>query len=312
MTISAKSGCCLPSATPPDVGPGALGDVTRGRGQHSTKMLALDGGWFRMGADDGPHPEDGEGPVREVFLDSFSLAETAVTIADFAEFVTATGYRTVAEQIGNSFVFHSFCNPDAALPAPVQAPWWRQVPGACWHSPHGPNGALDVHSNHPVTHIARQDAIAYCRWSGTRLPTEAEWEFAARGGLEAQPFPWGDTLAPGGAHRCNLWQGTFPDTNTAEDGYPGTAPVTAFAPNGLGFYNMTGNVWEWVDDRFTTAHTPRPVRNPKGPLNGARFVAKGGSYLCHDSYCTRYRTSSRQSLQPTTTTGNLGFRIAEV
>ena len=263
-----------------------------------------------MGADDGPHPEDGEGPARDVFLDPFSLAETAVTIADYAEFVAATGYRTLAERIGDSFVFHAFCNPDATFPAPVHAPWWRQVPGACWHTPHGPGGAIDIGSDHPVTHVALEDAIAYCRWSGTRLPTEAEWEYAARGGLEGRPFPWGDALETSRGHLCNVWQGEFPATNTAEDGYHGTAPVTAFPPNGLGFHNMTGNVWEWVADRFTTSHSARPTRNPKGPLNGARFVAKGGSYLCHASYCARYRTSSRQSLAPTTTTGNLGFRVA--
>lgn len=310
MTTEAKPGCCVPRTTSPGGETTALADVSPERGQSSATMIALSGGWFRMGADDGPHPEDGEGPVRDVFLNPFSLAATAVTIADFAEFVAATGYRTLAERIGNSFVFHAFCNPDAAYAAPVHAPWWRQVPGACWRLPNGPDGTHDVPDDHPVTHVARQDAIAYCRWSGTRLPTEAEWEYAARGALEGQPFPWGDTLETGGGHLCNVWQGEFPAANTAEDGYHGTAPAPAFPPNGFGFYNMTGNVWEWVGDRFTTSHSPRPTRNPKGPLNGALFVAKGGSYLCHASYCARYRTSSRQSLPPTTTTGNLGFRIA--
>lgn len=273
-------------------------------------MVALPGGWFRMGAEDGPHPEDGEGPARQVFVDPFSIAATAVTVDEFARFVAATGYRTLAERIGTSFVFHAFCDAEARFPAPAQAPWWRQVPGACWHMPDGPGGQRRHKADHPVTHIAMEDAQAFCRWSGTRLPTEAEWEHAARGGLDGQPFPWGDTLEPEGEHRCNVWQGDFPDHDTAEDGFSGTAPAMSFPPNRWQLYNMTGNVWEWVADRFTTLHSPRPVRNPRGPLNGSHFVAKGGSYLCHVSYCARYRTSSRQGLLPNTSTGNLGFRVA--
>ncbi len=278
-------------------------------------MIDLAGGWFRMGADDGPHPEDGEGPARDVFVDPFALAATTVTVAEFAAFIADTGYRTLAERTGTSFVFQSFRDPGTACPGAAQAPWWRQVAGACWHAPDGPvPGRPESHmaggSDHPVTHIAREDALAYCRWSGTRLPGEAEWEFAARGTLVGQPFPWGAVLEEGGEHRSNVWQGTFPARNTAEDGFAGTAPVTAYRPNGLGFFNMTGNVWEWVTDRFTTLHSARPVKNPAGPLNGTRFVAKGGSYLCHASYCARYRTSSRQALAPDTTTGNLGFRVA--
>ena len=192
----------------------------------------------------------------------------------------------------------------------AQAPWWRQVTGACWHAPNGPRGSKPDCQDHPVTHIALDDALAYCRWSGTRLPSEAEWEFAARGGLKSQPYPWGQDLLPNGEHRSNIWQGSFPDHNTCDDGYDGTAPVTAYAANPYGFYNLTGNVWEWTADRFTTLHSPRPTRNPTGPLNGTARVAKGGSYLCHASYCYRYRTSSRQALSPTTTTGNLGFRVA--
>jgi len=273
-------------------------------------MIDLAGGWFRMGADDGPHPEDGEGPARDVFVDRFALAATTVTVAEFAAFIADTGYRTLAERAGTSFVFQSFCDPDTAGPGAVQAPWWRQVAGACWHTPDGPESHMAGGSDHPVTHIAREDALAYCRWSGTRLPSEAEWEFAARGTLDGQPFPWGAVLEEGGEHRSNVWQGAFPARNTADDGYAGTAPVTAYRPNGLGFFNMTGNVWEWVSDRFTTLHSARAVKNPAGPLNGTRFVAKGGSYLCHASYCARYRTSSRQALEPDTTTGNLGFRVA--
>ena len=289
---------------------GGAMDFSPGVSRSFSQMTSLPGGWFQMGADDGPHPEDGEGPARDVFVDPFALSATAVTCADYSGFVDSTGYRTLAERIGSSFVFHSFCDPDASHSAPAQAPWWRQVPGACWHTPDGPGRSAENRADHPVTHIALEDAIAYCRWSNTRLPTEAEWEFAARGNLVGQPFPWGDLLEQDGTHHSNVWQGDFPNLNSAEDGYAGTAPVTAYRPNGLGFFNMTGNVWEWVSDRFTTLHSARPVRNPKGPLNGTSYVAKGGSYLCHASYCARYRTSSRQSLAPDTSTGNLGFRVA--
>ena len=309
MTTEAKGGCCLPdSAATAGAKPATVPEL--GTGKTSIEVVDLSGGWFQMGANDGPHPEDGEGPVREVFVDPFRLAATAVTIGDYAEFVSATGYQTLAEGQGNSFVFHLFCDAETSFPAPVQAPWWRQVPGACWHSPDGLRRAADEKADHPVTHIAREDALAYCRWSNTRLPTEAEWEIAARGGLVGQPYPWGDKMEMDGIHWSNVWQGAFPDHNTGEDGHIGTAPVREFPPNGWRLYNMTGNVWEWVADRFTTLHPARPVRNPKGPLNGLRFVAKGGSYLCHSSYCERYRTSSRQSLLAATTTGNLGFRVA--
>lgn len=273
-------------------------------------MIPLPGGWFQMGADDGPHPEDGEGPVRAVHVAPFALAATAVTWAEFAQFVAATGYRTLAEQNGASFVFIAPCPTHDIGPAPDLTPWWRPMPGACWRHPAGPDGPVRGPVDHPVTHIARADALAFCRWSGTRLPTEAEWEYAARGGQEQEPFPWGAELAPDGVARSNTWQGAFPDHDASQDGHVGTAAVTAYAANEYGFYNMTGNVWEWVWDRFTTLHSPRPTRNPTGPLNGNRFVAKGGSYLCHASYCARYRTSSRQSLPGQTTTGNLGFRVA--
>lgn len=305
-----KSGpCCAPSVGG-SAGQFAMPNILAS-GTHAGHMIDLPGGWFRMGADDGPHPEDGEEPVREVFVDPFSLAETAVTVAQYRRFVQETGYKTLAEVVGSAFVFHLFADPDTDYPAPVQAPWWRLVSGACWHAPNGPECGDQPAEDHPVTHIALADAMAYCRWSGTRLPSEAEWEFAARGGLDGQPYPWGSDLELDGVHHCNVWQGNFPAENSGADGFVGTAPASSYAPNGYGFYNMTGNVWEWTSDRFTNLHSPRPARNPKGPMNGGQFVAKGGSYLCHVSYCARYRTSSRQGLPPDTTTGNLGFRVAK-
>lgn len=301
--------CCSPVPAVPDKQTGNQQTIAQVGGRFTESLIALTGGWFRMGADSSPHPEDGEGPERDVFVNRYQLATTAVTIEEFAVFVDATGYRTLAERSGHSFVFFAQCSPDEEFAAPVHAPWWRQVPGACWHSPNGP-WQTETEVGYPVTHVSRDDALAFCQWSGTRLPTEAEWEYAARGRLACAPFPWGDELVAEARHRANVWQGEFPHHNTSDDGYAGVAPVEAYGPQGFGHFNMIGNVWEWVADRFTHQHSPRATRNPHGPLNGARFVAKGGSYLCHSSYCTRYRTSSRQALPADTTAGNIGFRVA--
>tara|TARA_B110000285_G_scaffold122274_1_gene138232 strand:+ start:1726 stop:2694 length:969 start_codon:yes stop_codon:yes gene_type:complete len=276
-------------------------------------LVALGSGPFKMGANDGPHPEDGEGPTRQVTLDAFAIAPLAVTNAQFHRFVKETNYTTVAEQAETSFVFDMLVSDDITdRTSTIQAPWWCDISGACWHHPVGPKGKdISARLDHPVVHIALPDALAYCDWAGVCLPSEAQWEYAARGGLDAQPFPWGGVLELDGQHRSNVWQGTFPHTNIAQDGFIGTAPAQCYAPNGFGLYAMTGNVWEWTADRFTALHSPRPQTNPRGPLNGDRAVAKGGSYLCHASYCRRYRTSSRQALDPLTTAGNLGFRVAK-
>lgn len=270
----------------------------------------IGGEWFEMGSADAPHPEDGESPVRSVWVDQFRVATTAVSNREFRRFVDATNYRTEAERAGSSFVFHLFLENAHAAPASGVAPWWRDISGACWHSPEGSGSTVEDRWDHPVVHISRDDALQYCRWSGARLPTEAEWEYAARGGLASQPYPWGGELLPDGKHQSNIWQGDFPNTDTGDDGFQGTAPVREYTANAYGLFNMTGNVWEWVADRFTHMHSPRAVKNPTGPLNGNRFVAKGGSYLCHQSYCLRYRTSSRQALLTSVSAGNLGFRIA--
>ena len=195
----------------------------------------------------------------------------------------------------------------------MHAPWWRQVEGASWRHPEGPQSELGDRDSHPVVHVSWNDAIAYCGWASLRLPSEAEWEYAARGGLEQRLFPWGDELEPDGSHRMNVWQGEFPARNTCADGFYGTCPVDAFAPNAFGLYNTTGNVWEWCADWFSRDfHTRDKRTNPRGPRRGTHRTARGGSYLCHASYCRRYRVAGRNALTPDSSSGNVGFRCVDV
>lgn len=266
-----------------------------------------------MGTDsDEGFPDDGEGPVREVRVNSFYIDKTAVTNTQFANFVSETDYETEAEQFGWSFVFHHFL-PRKVLkkkpPSPSDTPWWKGIKGAYWRQPEGPESTIKERMDHPVVHVSWNDAAAYCRWAGKRLPTEAEWEYAARGGLEQAMYPWGDELTPDGNHQCNIWQGAFPKQNTKEDGYAGTAPADAFPPNGYGLYNVSGNVWEWCRDWFSSFYPMMGFAdNPGGPNRGDAKVIRGGSYLCHHSYCTRYRVAARTANTPDSSTGNLGFR----
>ncbi|REK65640.1 MAG: serine/threonine protein phosphatase [Cohnella sp.] len=278
-------------------------------------MIYLAGGEFLMGTDDREgFPSDGEGPVRAVRLDPFYIDACAVSNAEFQQFVEETGYRTDAERFGWSFVFHLFVSPETARTVtrtPVQTPWWFVVEGASWKHPEGPDSDIADRLDHPVTHVSWNDAVAYCKWAGKRLPTEAEWEYAARGGLVQKRYPWGDELKPNGEHRCNIWQGKFPYKNNMSDGYAGTAPVKSFKPNGYGLYNVSGNVWEWCSDWFSpTYHINGPRVNPKGPPQGSSKVLRGGSYLCHKSYCNRYRVAARSHNTPDSSTGNIGFRCA--
>lgn len=278
-------------------------------------MIYLAGGEFLMGTDDREgFPSDGEGPVRAVRLDPFYIDACAVSNAEFQQFVEETGYRTDAERFGWSFVFHLFVSPETARTVtrtPVQTPWWFVVEGASWKHPEGPDSDIADRLDHPVTHVSWNDAVAYCKWAGKRLPTEAEWEYAARGGLVQKKYPWGDELKPNGEHRCNIWQGKFPYKNNMSDGYAGTAPVKSFKPNGYGLYNVSGNVWEWCSDWFSpTYHINGPRVNPKGPPQGSSKVLRGGSYLCHKSYCNRYRVAARSHNTPDSSTGNIGFRCA--
>jgi formylglycine-generating enzyme required for sulfatase activity len=302
------SACCSPRREGPPVAPASF---ATGRDDLSS-LIALPGGEFWMGNDDEDAiPGDGEGPVRLVTLSPFSIDSFAVSNARFGAFVGATGYVTMAERAGASFVFAGFLPSDfPPTRAVVEAPWWREVHGADWRHPEGPHSDIAGRMDHPVVHVSWDDAMAFCSWSGTRLPTEAEWEYAARGGLDRQPYPWGDELTPGGEHRCNTWQGVFPRQNTGDDGYLGTAPVDAYTPNGFGLFGVCGNAWEWCADWFTSGHEGRPQVDPRGPASGTERVIRGGSYLCHESYCFRYRVSARSSNTPISTTGHMGFRVA--
>lgn len=277
-------------------------------------LLYLGGGTFRMGSDDPKgFPEDGEGPVRPVTVSPFRISRYAVTNRQFQAFVDATGYPTEAERFGWSFVFHLLV-PKTGVTirgSSGAAPWWLGVDGASWLQPEGPRSTIDNRPDHPAIHISWNDAVAFCAWSGTRLPTEAEWEYAARGGLDQKRYAWGDELIPNGKHRCNIWQGKFPEKNTLADGHLSTAPVDAYEPNAFGLYNVSGNVWEWCADWWSSGpHALRNVVDPIGPESGDARVMRGGSYLCHKSYCNRYRVGARSANTPDSSTGNMGFRIA--
>lgn len=257
--------------------------------------------------------DDGETPVHRVVLDAFHLDATAVTNAQFATFVKSAGYLTEAELFGSSAVFHLAVPRGSrdVVGVATGTPWWLNVRGACWRQPEGPGSDVSGRQNHPVVHVSWHDAQAYCAWAGKRLPTEAQWEYAARGGLEGRRFAWGDELTSKGRWQCNIWQGRFPDVNTQDDGFLTTAPVKSFRPNGFGLWNTAGNVWEWCADWFApTYYAESPTISPAGPETGEERVMRGGSYLCHDSYCHRYRVGARSSQVPDSFSGNLGFRCA--
>ena len=296
-------------------------------------MVWIPGGTFRMGSDD-HYPE--EAPAHPVTVDGFWIDPHPVTNAEFGRFVRATRYVTVAERpadparypgarpellLPSSSVFRS---PDHPVPLTDPYQWWTYVPGADWRHPDGPGSSIKRKPDHPVVHVAWADVVEYARWADRQLPTEAEWEFAARGGLDGAEFAWGDELTPGGRWMANTWQGDFPRHNTAEDGYVGTAPVGRYPANGYGLHDMIGNVWEWTADWYEahadTSHACCTMENPRGgerersidprdPARVARRVMKGGSHLCAPNYCRRYRPAARMAQPVDTSTSHLGFRL---
>jgi sulfatase modifying factor 1 len=278
-------------------------------------MVAIAAGEFDMGSQPGEgYPQDGESPVRRVAVNAFEIDRFPVTNDDFGRFVQDTGYRTEAERFGWSFVFWAHV-PRERFQILVQdtvagAEWWCKVADAWWRAPEGPGSNIDGRGTHPVVHVSWNDAMAFASWCGKRLPTEAEWEFAARGGLAKKRYTWGDELLPDGKHQCNIWQGKFPVEDTAEDGFAGTCPVDAFPANGFGLYSMAGNTWEWCADWFSGAREHEGERKQAGPETGSPRVMKGGSFLCHASYCNRYRVAARTSNTPDSSTSNIGFRCA--
>ena len=277
-------------------------------------MVALPGGTFIMGAE---YPrgfiQDGEGPVRRVTVSALEIDAYPVTNEEFSAFVEATGYQTDAERFGWSFVFWAHIPEDRfeelVEDTIAQAPWWCKVSGARWSTPEGPGSDVVGRPRHPAVHISWNDASAYATWASKSLPTEAQWEYAARGGFEQKLYPWGDELMPDGQHVCNIWQGQFPLEDSGEDGFIGSCPVDAFPPNGFGLYSVSGNTWDWCADWFQTSHSASEVLfDPIGPTGGDAKVLKGGSFLCHDSYCNRYRVGARTQSPPDSSSSNVGFR----
>lgn len=298
-------------------------------------MKWIPGGTFLMGSE-AHYPE--EAPVHRVAVDGFWMDRTQVTNAQFALFVKRTGHVTVAERAPDPALFPGApaenLVPGSLVFRPTAGPvdltridsWWHWTPGACWRHPEGPGSHVRKRGQHPVVHIAYEDALAYAAWAGKALPTEAEWERAARGGLEGKAFTWGDTHLPDGPPRANTWQGEFPWQNLCTDGFAGTSPVGSFPPNGFGLRDMAGNVWEWCADFWTEAHPPeadKPCCIPQNPLRGTatgshdpaapdwpieRRVVKGGSHLCAPNYCLRYRPAARRPQMVDTGTTHIGFR----
>lgn len=284
------------------------------------KMCYIPDGRYKIGAT--KHQgflADKEGPAVEIEMKGFWIGQTPVTNAQFLDFIEATGYKTDAESLGWSYCFGYFLESRVKQSSkPLSnAGWWYQVAGASFRCPEGEGSDIQDRMNHPVVHISRNDAIAYCLWGGYRLPTEAEWEVAAKGGTQEEYYPWGEDLCLDGKHHCNIWQGKFPSENTIEDGYSSTAPVHTYEPNGYGCYQMIGNVWEWcsnpgrVDLSLFAYMDGEQIWNSYQTRDDREYGIKGGSFLCHASYCDRYRIAARSVSKGMESTNNLGFRVVK-
>jgi formylglycine-generating enzyme required for sulfatase activity len=299
----------------------------------TSDMVWIEGGEFQMGSND-HYPE--EAPAHRVSVDGFWIDTHTVTNRDFSRFVEATGYVTLAERPANPESYPGalpemlapsstvFRKPSGPVDMRNHYNWWTYVRGANWRHPRGPASSIGKIMDHPVVHVAYEDVMAYAKWAGKDLPTEAEWEFAARGGLDGADYAWGSEFTPDGIHMANTWQGDFPYRNTLDDGYEYTAPVGSFPPNGYGLYDMAGNVWQWTSDWYQehsridspccTAENPRggiaeASHHPQDAIKIPRRVTKGGSHLCAPNYCRRYRPAARMAQPVDTSTSHLGFRL---
>lgn len=306
-------------------------------------MVWIPGGTFQMGTTDSNRLFADAGPIHKVSVTGFWMDAHEVTNAQFSKFVAASGYVTVAEKAPSLEAIMAAAGPGAAPPDPadlvpgavVFSPppgpvswddprnWWKWTPGACWKQPEGPGSTIAGRENHPVVHVCWHDAVAYAQWAGKRLPTEAEWEFAARGGLASQPYVWGnEEPEAGGVCRCNKWQGDFPHRNTQADGYSRTAPVGSYPPNPYGLFDMAGNVWEWCADWYRPDYYKQsPRKNPQGPTSSfdpaepnpflPKRVQRGGSFLCSDGFCSRYKPAGRGKGDIDTGESHVGFRCVQ-
>ena len=303
--------CCAPSADRPRLNTPHLDVSPKAAVRVPEDAIDIPGGTGLVGTHDPQIPADGESPMRKVKIRPFRMGATVVTNAQFKAFVDTTGFVTEAERFGWSFVFWSqvpkHLGPTQAVP---EIDWWRRVDGSNWRDINGPGTEEEAwHPHHPVVQVSWNDARAYAEWAGGRLPTEPEWEHAARGGLGDVRFPWGDAEPDDVGHTpCNIWQGQFPSVNTGQDGYLTTAPAQSFQPNGYGLYNLAGNVWEWTADPYRVRSLKKSVKDRLEAMKGYK-LSKGGSFLCHKSYCYRYRIAARSGNSPDSATTHHGFRM---